>query len=233
MHHGGGGAGHGHGGNHGGSHGGNHGNHGNLGGHGAHHNSHHQGGAPSSSVSWNMAMQADSFWVNALKANSKPLLIVVGVIGAMFGWLCLLYFLHHKDSPQHVVTSNEWNQQLTAVNPREAPMQSFSQPAEAQGVSVSSAPEAFGAPRSADEDQSADAAPTNNRTYSNRTTPSLAPLMFSHMMPGYQPQPSGPSFSAATFASPAPNAAPGLAMPQQLFPTRVHSTERFKVVVSR
>lgn len=220
MHHGGGGgAGHGHGGHHGG--------------HGAHHGHHHHGGAPSSSASWNMAMQADSFWVNMLKANSKPLLVVFGVIGAMFGWLCLLHYLHHKDSPEHVVTANVWNQQLTSANPREASIQSFSQPAEAQGFSASAAPEAFGAPRTADEDQSAAVAPMNNRTYSNRTTPSLAPLMFSHMMPGYQPQPSGPSFSAATFAAPAPNAAPGFAMPQQVMPTRVHSTERYRMVVSR
>lgn len=222
MHHGGGGgAGHGHGGHHGGHHSG----------HGAHHHSHHHGGAPSSSASWNMAMQADSFWVNMLKANSKPMVVVVGVIGAMFGWLCLLHYLHHKESPEHVVTSSEWNQQLTGVNPREAPIQSFSQPAEAQGVSA--APEAFGAPRTADEGQSAGDTSMNNRTYSNRTTPSLAPLMFSHMMPGYQPQPSGPSFSAATFSAPAPNAAPGFAMPQQIMPTRVHSTERYRMVVSR
>ncbi len=221
MHHGGGGgAGHGHGGHHGG--------------HGAHHSSHHHhGGAPSSSASWNMAMQADSFWVNMLKANSKPLIVVFGVIGAMFGWLCLLHYLHVKDNPDHVVSNSVWNQQLTSVNPHEAPVQSFSQPA--QGADGSAAPEAFGAPRCADEAQSADAAPMNNRTYSNRTTPSLAPLMFSHFMPGgYQPQSSAaPSFSAATFSAPAPNAAPGFAMPQQLMPTRVHSAERYRMVVSR
>ena len=186
-----------------------------------------------------MAMQADSFWVNMLKANSKPLLVVFGVIGTLFGWLCFIHYLHHQDSPEHVVSSAVWNQQLTSVNPREAPIQSFSQPAEAQGqgyVVQSAAPAAFGTPRSADEaSQAADAVPMNNRTYSNRTTPSLAPLMFSHFMPGgYQPQSSGaPAFSAAALSAPAPNASPGFAMPQQLMPTRVHSAERYRMVVSR
>lgn len=240
MHHGGGGgAGHGHGGHHGGHHSG----------HGAHHH-HHHGGAPSSSASWNMAMQADSFWVNMLKANSKPLLVVFGVIGAMFGWLCLLHYLHQKDNPQHVVSNNVWNQQLTAVNPREAAQSYSQQPAE-QGQLVyaaqPSAPSVFGLPRSAGgesggiaqtggnaqtgDNQNGDAAEANQPA-SGQTRPSLAPLMFSGFMPGgYQSAaPSAPQISAASMYAPSSYGAPAI---RSVMPTRVHSAERFRMVVSR
>ncbi|MBS2004728.1 MAG: hypothetical protein JST44_24675 [Cyanobacteria bacterium SZAS LIN-5] len=226
MHHGGGGgAGHGHGGHHSGH------------GHGTHHHHHHHGGAPSSSASWNMAMQADSFWVNMLKANSKPLLVMFGVIGAMFGWLCLLHYLHHKDSPDHVVSNAVWNQQLTAVNPHQA-MPEFSQSSQDQALTspVSSAPAAFGSPRTPGDARGAQMTSgygeAGGNVQSSATRPSLAPLMFSSFMPGgYQSQAASGQFSAASMYAPSTCGSAGSS--QQLMPTRVHSSERFRMVVSR
>lgn len=239
MHHGGGGgAGFGHGGHHGGGH---------HGGHGAHHA--HHGGAPSSSASWNMAMQADSFWVNLLKANSKPLVVVFIIVGSMYGWLSLLHYLHQKDNPDHVVSSSVWNQQLTAVNPREASMQAGSESQQAQGeFSQSSTPAAFGSPRTSD---SVDSGAFNQGSQS-QSRPSLAPLMFSSFMPGgyqSQPQPQAAQpqmqpqsqsqdgqISTASLYAPASYGAPAIRVPQnpqQLFPARGHSSERYRMVVNR
>ncbi|HEY9733375.1 MAG TPA: hypothetical protein V6C89_15760 [Drouetiella sp.] len=238
MHHGGGGgAGFGHGGHHGGGH---------HGGHGAHHA--HHGGAPSSSASWNMAMQADSFWVNMLKANSKPLLVVLVVVGSLYGWLCLLHYLHQKDSPDHVVSSSVWNQQLTAINPRQMPAQSAPETSQAESDSQSSAPAAFGSPIGSDSARSA----TDNTGFQSQSRPSLAPLMFSSFMPGgYQPQPQPQSappqmqqpmqaqdgqISTASLYAPASYGAPAIRVPlnpQQLFPARTHSNERYRMVVNR
>lgn len=223
MHHGGGGgAGHGHGGHHSGH------------GHGAHHHQHHHhGGAPSSSASWNMAMQADSFWVSMLRANTKPLLVVFGVIGAMFGWLCLLHYLHHRDSPEHVVSNTVWNQQLTAVNPRQVAPQ-YAPPSQDGPFAspVSSAPPDFGSPRAPGDSQPAEISgrygqgDAGANLQASTARPSLAPLMFSSFMPGgYQSQASA-QFSAASMYAPSTPSQP-------LMPTRVHSTERFRMVVSR
>jgi len=144
-----------------------------------------------------------------------------------FGWLCFIHFCIIKIAPDHVVSNAVWNQQLTSVNPREAPIQSFSQPAETQaagGVVQAGTPEAFGAQdlqmtlkrRCCTYEQS---------TYSNRTTPSLAPLMFSHFMPGgYQPQSSGaPAFSAAALSALRQTLLPLRYANNRLVPTRVHS----------
>jgi hypothetical protein len=239
---GGGGGGYGHGGGGGGfGHGG--------GGHHASHSGHHHGGEPSQSPSWNMAMQADPFWVSLLKANQKPMVAVVAVTFSMVGFLTFLHYLHQRDEPNHVMSKSEWDQQLTAADPRASAGQQATQADTAPFSSQSTvtgqtpaafgAPEAFGSPGPAYNPQAeAAAAPINNRTYSNRT-PSLAPLMFSHFMPGgYSPAQSA-SQPLSMMGSPnqpmmsSPNQPSGFAMPQQVMPTRVHSTERFKVVVSR
>jgi hypothetical protein len=235
-----------------------------------------------------MAMQADSFWVNLLKANSKPLVVLVLVLGGTFGWLCLLHYLHQKDSSDQIVSNNVWNQQLSAVNPRDLPAQSFSQTVDAQtepGQSAAAAalgatfgtPSMFGSPRSPSEGQSPDGAMSPSAAYSNQPRPSLAPLMFSAFMPGgYQPQPSAAPQSLALSKSapmsrgggmpqgagmpqvagmsqgagmpqvagmsqgagmpmyaPSSYGAPAMASQQQLFPARVHSAERYRMVVSR
>jgi hypothetical protein len=239
---GGGGGGYGHGGGGGYGHGG--GGYGHSGGghHASHSGSgHHHGGEPSQSPSWNMAMQADPYWATLLKANQKPLVVVVAVTFGMVGWLTFIQYVHHRDEPNHVISRSDWDQQLTAADPRASAGQQATQPDSAPFSSQSAvtgqtpaafgAPEAFGSPGPAYNPQAeAAAAPINNRTYSNRT-PSLAPLMFSHFMPGGYSPAQSPSQPLSMMGSPSQPS--GFAMPQQVMPTRVHSAERFKVVVSR
>ncbi len=224
MHHGGGGGGHGHAGHHGG--------------HGEHH-AHHHGAPPSSSASWNMAMQAESFWSKLLKANQKPMVMTLVVSGSLVGWLYLIHAIHQKDEPDHVVSSKVWAQKLSGTDPNSNPMAPSSESAGATQSSsgAQSVPSAFGSPNSAYASDPQQAAPVNNRTYSNRM-PSMAPLMFSRFMPGgYSPSPAEGQAPPLSSMMVAPNAASnppsGFAMPQQLMPPRVRSAERYKVVVSR
>ncbi len=181
-----------------------------------------------------MAMQAESFWTRLLKVNTKPLVVTVGVVVVLVGWLCLIHFIHQKDDPNHVVSNRDWAQQLTSTNLRENPTTQSDPSAATQFPTASApAPSVFGSPNPAYEPQ---AAPINNRTYSNRT-PSLAPMMFSRFMPGYSPASEGqtaPLSSMMSAPNPTSNPPSGFAMPQQQsMPTRVHSAERYKVVVSR